>query len=353
MKSSLCLLGIIILSACLTGCEPEAPETKSTYLDLPAMSYSYGMGVDDAIPTLGRVLFYDKSLSINSSISCASCHKQILAFSDNVAFSRGFENRLTGRNSMPIQNLNNNFFNGTSLFWDGRERDLRQMVLKPIVNHVEMGINDLDKLASKLSEVPYYQELFTQAYGNSEITNEKLSNALSYFLMSISSTATKFDMVNAGAAKLSPLEAQGRSLFFEDYDCNSCHQVQNPSGYIQAGTFANIGLDVQYSDPGLEAVTKNAADAGRFKIPSLRNVGLTAPYMHDGRFESLDEVLDFYSEDIQENENLDFRLRSDQGTAMKFHIPENDRKALIAFLNTLTDTKMISDPKFSNPFKTR
>jgi cytochrome c peroxidase len=255
------------------------------------------------------------------------------------------------------------------LFWDGREGVLQTMVLKPIGNHVEMGISDMNVLNQKLSSIPYYTELFNNAFGSPEITTEKIGKALSAFLLSITSRNTKADHNILGidtfedhknsltlptvvdeSMKLTAIEDRGRNLFMTVYDCNACHQVQNPHGYIMAGTFANIGLDAQYADNGLQNVTKRSSDAGKFKIPSLRNVALSAPYMHDGRFATLNEVLGHYSEGIANHPNLDKRLKKD-GQPMRLQIPQHDKEAIIAFLHTLTDYEMINDPKFSNPFK--
>jgi cytochrome c peroxidase len=331
------------------SCQSDEKELKETKLELPETPYEYLTGSD--LPTLGRVLFYDKQLSLNNSVACSSCHIQSFAFADNKKLSVGFENKVTSRNSMPIQNISMNFF--TPLFWDGRENNLQSMVLKPIVNHVEMGIPDVDQLAEKLENIPYYHELFQKAFYSSEVTPDRIAIALSSFLQSINSGNTKFDRSQFGGESLSALEMVGAQLFNDTYDCNSCHQVQDPHGYLEVGTFANVGLDVAYADNGLETVTGNPADAGKFKIPSLRNVALTAPYMHDGRFETLEEVMEHYSEGIENNPNLDVRLRSSDGQPMAFHIPEQDKRAIIAFLNTLTDQSMITDPKFSNPFKSR
>lgn len=344
---------VLALALVFQSCQEETPLTKEAYLDLPAQPYQYTTG--RTLPTLGRVLFYDNQLSVNNSVSCSSCHKQAFAFADNVAFSRGFENRITSRNSMPIQNLANfaGGFNQVSLFWDGRERNLQNMVMKPIANHVEMGIGDFDALADKLGAIPYYQDLFDEAFGTSEVTSTRIAQGLSAFVLSINSNQTAFDKAMSGGAQLSALEKQGQKLFLETYDCNACHQVQSPQGYILAGTFANIGLDVVYNDPGVEAVTTVAADAGKFKIPSLRNVSFTAPYMHDGRFKTLEEVIEHYSTGIEDNENLDFRLRDGNGVPRQFNISASDKKALIAFLQTLNDLSVLADPKFSNPFKSK
>lgn len=371
MKLLKLTLAFSLFGICLQSCTPGDDQAlKDVHLELPATPYSYGSGSNDQIPTLGRVLFYDNQLSVNNTVSCSSCHKQAFAFSDNAQFSRGFENKITSRNSMPIQNLRTSFFstedvvffpgdssfNGSSttkLFWDGREHNLNTMVLRPIVNHVEMGITDVEQLAEKLRAVPYYKDLFTQAYGTDEITPDKISNALGLFLQSITSSNTKFDKANRMEDQLSALEAKGRQLFSDEYDCNSCHHVETPNGYaVAGGTFGNIGLDPIYSDSGLAAVTRRPTDVGKFKIPSLRNVVFTGPYMHDGRFESLDEVLEHYSSGIQDNSNLDPKLTNSDGGPKQMNIPDGDKQAIIAFLNTLTDVQVLADPKFSNPFKT-
>jgi cytochrome c peroxidase len=352
MKNVAFLL-LLFFIAILPSCQTDEKDLKSAHLELPEVPYSYGT-VNDNLPTLGRVLFYDRQLSLNNSVSCSSCHKQNLAFADNVALSRGFEDKLTSRNSMPIQNLNSfgDFFS-QSLFWDGREHMLPSMVLKPIVNHVEMGFSDLDGLATKLASIPYYRDLFENAYGTNEVTTQKIGEALSTFLTTINSFNTRFDRLNRGELMLSGLEMEGKELFTTKYDCNSCHQVQDPNGYIFAGTFANIGLDEDYADKGLQAVTEQPTDAGKFKIPSLRNVALTAPYMHDGRFETLGDVVDHYSDQIADHPNLDARLKSPTGSPVAFNISDHEKEALIAFLNTLTDYSVVTDPKFSNPFKSR
>jgi cytochrome c peroxidase len=178
-------------------------------------------------------------------------------------------------------------------------------------------------------------------------------------LVSIKANQSKFDQSMMGQTMLNGLEQQGKDLFFDKYDCNSCHQLQAPfngyqlAGEGQFGGFADIGLDEQPTDGGVFRVSGNTADFGKFKIPSLRNVALTAPYMHDGRLETLEDVLDHYSENIEDSENLDPRLRKADGSAKQFRIPILEKKAIIAFLNSMTDYQMISDPKFSNPFKAK
>jgi cytochrome c peroxidase len=345
---------IVVLNAVSCTKEDSAIDTpQKVYLDLPATPYNYQNG-DDNISTLGRVLFYDSHLSVNNSISCGTCHKQALAFSDNVALSRGFENRLTIRNTLPIQNVAvSSGFTSPSLFWDGREDFLQSMVLKPIVNHVEMGMSDVDAIANKVKALPYYKDLFEKAFNSTDVDIVKIASALSSFTGSILSNNTLFDKVNFGTGTLSGLESQGKQLFFTKYNCNSCHQTQEQNGYQLGGGggFVNIGLDANYADNGKGALNGNAADNGKFRIPNLRNVALTAPYMHDGRFATLEDVLDHYSHGIANHPNLDERLKGPDGFAAQMNISSQEKQALIAFLNTLTDYTMITDPKFSNPFK--
>ncbi len=356
------ILAFFLTAFVLFSCKKDETALKESYLDLPAVPANYLMGISDNVPELGRVLFYDRQLSLNNSVSCGSCHKQAYGFADNVALSRGFDNQLTTRNSMPIQNLNfqsgvviDGIASSSKLFWDGRETNLNNMVLRPIINHVEMGIPDTEALAAKLSTIPYYKPLFKNAFGSEEVTPQKISTALTFFVGSINSTHSKFDKSNGGnGTQLSALEATGKNLFVSTYNCNTCHQVQIPNGYeIFGGGFANIGLNDVYADDGLSKTTGRQTDAGKFKIPSLRNVAFTAPYMHDGRFSTLDGVMEHYSEGIADHPNLDFRLRNTDGQADQKNISEFDKKAIIAFLNTLNDVEVITDPKFASPFKVK
>lgn len=370
---------VVIFSVIFWSCQ-KTEETKSgeAILQLPAIPYVYdSVNGNNDIPTLGRVLFYDTRMSINNSVSCATCHQQARAFADNVSFSTGFEGKLTFRNSMPIQNLvltgsptfilfgpgsaqsdsaiasmPIQFSSDTlSLFWDGRVKLLKAMVLRPITNHVEMGITDLDALALKLSKIPDYQNLFSKAYGTAEVTELKIAGALSAFLQNIKSDNSPFDKIRLGGGTLPPAEEAGHQLFVQKYNCNSCHQVDAAlNGYQLGGSFVNIGLDEKYADIGFADVTGNPADVGKFKIPTLRNVALTAPYMHDGRYSTLDEVLEHYSTGIVNHPNLDFRLKVSGNRALQMNITDDDKKSLIVFLNTLTDYNMITDPRFSNPF---
>jgi len=358
-----------LISTILFSCSKfeDSITSEEVYLDLPETPYNYSttinsgfitnIFVDNDVATLGRVLFYDTKLSVNNSVSCASCHKQARGFADDTKFSMGFQNHSTLRNTLPIQNISrpDPFLSsfGSSLFWDGRANFLQTMVLLPMLNHVEMGMNDLDGIVEKVKEQPYYPMLFAKAFGNTSIDIALVSEALSGFVGAIFSVNSKFDRAESGMAQLNGLEQEGRNLFMSKYNCNSCHQAQQLNGYETGGGLVNIGLDRVYSDKGLGAITNNATDNGKFKIPSLRNIALTAPYMHDGRFATLDQVLDHYSHGIADHPSLDPRLRDEQGAPKILNITDHEKSAIIAFLNSMTDYSVITDPKFSNPFKTR
>ena len=359
----------VFISTILLSCSKfeDSITSQQVYLDLPETPYDYNtistggfdanIGINNDEASLGRVLFYDTKLSLNNSVSCASCHKQARGFADDKKFSTGFQNHNTLRNTLPIQNISRPTFFvgslGSSLFWDGRADFLQTMVLLPMLNHVEMGMPSLEGIVEKVRQQPYYPGLFEKAYGNSDINIELVSRALSGFVGSIFTSNSKFDRAENGMTQLSALEQEGRNLFMTKYNCNSCHQAQQFSGYETGGGLVNIGLDRVYTDKGLEAITNNPADNGKFKIPVLRNVALTAPYMHDGRFSTLDQVLDHYSHNIADNPALDPRLRDDHGVPKVLNISDHEKTAIIAFLNTMTDYSVITDPKFSNPFKTR
>jgi cytochrome c peroxidase len=402
MKYSLTIAAALMVV--VLACEPFENRNSEVVLDLPVQPFSYGVsGVSDDVPTLGRVLFYDTRLSLNNSVSCGSCHKQSLAFSDNAALSRGFENRVTERNSMAIQNIISDAFQElilpggdttnttdstivviddggvigympgvpvspdfvatpTSLFWDGRESNLKLMVTRPIMNHIEMGIHDMEALAQKLNQIPTYNTLFQKAFGESTVTSEGISKGLSAFLLSIRSNQSKFDRamqfrtdattfnirpsvpVAGPIVNLSAQEELGRQLFFNTFNCNTCHD---------ANGFADIGLEATPKDEGLMKTTGFSGHKGQFKIPSLRNVELTGPYMHDGRFKTLEEVIQHYSRGIKNSPNLDNRLKGLDGRPVQMNMTASEVKAIAAFLTTLTDYQMISDPRFSNPFKVK
>ena len=296
--------------------------------------------------TLGRVLFYDKNLSFNNTVSCATCHHQDKAFADGLAFSTGFNGGQTGRNSMAISNINYN----RRFFWDTRAPFIETQVLMPIQDHIEMGMT-LSDLESKLSNLDFYAELFIQAFGSSEITSERISLALGQFLKAMRSYRSKYDKaVENNFADYTAEEYMGYEMYFSgDFKCNNCHNSQNFGGVARQ----NNGLDAYFTDIGVANVTQNEDDIGKFKTVSLRNVELTAPYMHDSRFGTLEEVIDFYSTDVNAHPNLDERLTTTNqigGPPIQFNFTQEQKSALIAFLKTLTDIDFINDVRYSNPF---
>lgn len=297
--------------------------------------------------TLGRVLFYDGKLSKNNATACASCHHQEKAFADASDLSPGFGGKLTTRNSMGFSNLstNNNFF------WDSRQNLMTNLVKEPVTNHIEMGMEDMPSLIEKLKTIDYYPQLFEDAYGSSYIDEHRYANAISQFLASITSTQSSYDRaIEKDFEPFSELQKLGMAIFFSDKaKCSSCHSGVNFAAadgsageYAESAGTANIGLDLSYADQGKHD--------GQFKIPSLRNIALTAPYMHDGRFESLRDVLNHYNQNIQAHENLDEKLKSG-GKPIKLGLNSLELDALEAFLETLSDDNLVNNPMFSNPFQ--
>ncbi|GAB5553649.1 MAG: cytochrome c peroxidase [Saprospiraceae bacterium] len=311
--------------------------------------------ITNTTATLGRVLFYDKKLSANNTIACASCHLQDKGFSDPAQFSTGFEGGLTGRQSMGLANAR--YYANGRFFWDERATTLEDQTLMPIQDHIEMGMT-LEDLVPKLQAQEYYGILFEDAFGNEEVSSDRISLALAQFVRSMVSYQSKYDqglsMANGGNVNQLPnfstLENLGLQIFTNPQrgGCISCH-----TGPLQTGIGAqNNGLDLRTVDEGLGAVTGNAMDDGKFKSPSLRNIGVTAPYMHDGRFATLLEVVEHYNSGVQAHPNLDPRLRGGRGNPQprRLNLSDQEKQALVTFLNTLTDETFLTDEKFSDPF---
>lgn len=312
--------------------------------------------VTDWGATLGRVLFYDKSLSINNSIACASCHKQEFGFSDNTAFSSGFNGGQTTRNAMCLTNAR--YYPDGKFFWDERAATLEDQTLMPIQNSVEMGMT-LDTLINRLNKKSYYPILFKNAFGDATINSDRISKALSQFVRSIVSYQSKFDVGRGQVAEgadpiLTPYpnftaqENQGKQLFFgPQINCAHCHGTET----FTAAAPKNNGLENPSVDKGVGGITNNDQQVGQFKVSSLKNIELSAPYMHDGRFATLEEVVEHYSSGVQANPNLAPQLQNPDGTPRQLNLTADQKAALVAFLKTLTDLSITTDVKFSNPFK--
>lgn len=345
--------------------------TTATALKLPASPFNYASptlpasfsvnpiaqqdNMTGANPTtnagakLGRVLFYDKRLSINHTVSCASCHQPEHGYSDPRQFSVGFAGGLTGRNSMGLTNAR--WYQRARFFWDERAATLEEQVLLPIQNEVEMGMT-LPALVARLNAEPYYTDLFNQAFGTPVVTSALISRALAQFVRSIASAQSKYDVGVASTPQFSNFtaqELQGRQIFNGVGNCTACHGTDNfvPGG----GPPTNNGLENPYVDKGIGAVSGRAADEGLFKVGSLRNIELTAPYMHDGRFATLEAVVEFYNSGVVAHPNLAPQLRNPgNGTPRRLNLTTAEKAALVAFMKTLTDTVVTADAKFSDPF---
>jgi cytochrome c peroxidase len=347
----------------------RAPSDLRT-LTLPAVSYRYASiemlpvhfrqgdaqrfdntptdnPITDAGATLGRVLFYDTRLSANNTISCGSCHVQKAGFADPKPGSRGFAGGTTDRHAMNLVNLR--YHPRGRFFWDERGGNLESMVLMPVENHLEMG-QDLKQLSQVISRDERYLELFRSAFGDPVVTNERISRALAQFLRSLVSYQSKYDRGRAAVssskedfANFTPQENRGKALF--ERNCALCHLPDQDAHFVMKEA-VNTGLDddTRGTDGGVGDITLNPRDLGHFKSPSLRNVEVTGPYMHDGRFATLDAVLDHYSSGGKKHPNKDVRVQP-------LNLTNSEKAALIAFLKTLTDPRFLSDPRFSDPFQ--
>jgi cytochrome c peroxidase len=310
---------------------------------------------DDRVATLGRVLFYDLRLSTNDRASCASCHRQALGFTDSMRFSNGISGAATtDTHAMRLGNLR--YWQPGSTFWDRRMASVEAQASRPFHSLVELGwggaAGGFDALVRKMDATTYYPDLFAWAFGSSTITEARIQRALAQFVRSMISSSSRWDTgyaqvfsptapdraLNVDLPNFSAQENRGRQLFMTGVGqggagCSSCHL---PPTFALAADSRSNGLD--------------AGETRLFKAPSLRSVGLTGPYMHDGRFATLADVVDFYDRGIQEGPALDERLRRDR-TPQRLKLSSADRAALVAFLMTLTDHALTTDPRFSDPFR--
>lgn len=290
---------------------------------------------------LGRMLFYDPFLSGDGTQSCGSCHNPQFGFTDNdKQFSEGIRGELGVRNSMPLFNL----MWSSSLFWDSRAETLRKLALMPIENPVEMD-QDIGELIVKLNEHAEYKDLFKAVFEVDEIDSTHLAKALEQFLLTIISDNSKFDKFNRGLVELTAEEQRGFDKL-KVKGCFNCHSTT----LFHDNKSHNTGLDAQIKDKGLGGHTGQTSDMGKFRTPSLRNIMRTAPYMHDGRFETIDEVLDFYDADVQlDAPNVDGETEDFLRIGMRNRLTPIEVEEVKAFLRTLTDTDMMNDPRFQDP----
>jgi len=438
-RTSLFVALLILLAGCDNSLESDRFQTESedavaTQLNLSSEPANFAIAIEDAelliddnspllvpdlgprgnsLARLGRVLFYEKQLSQNGTISCASCHKQSDGFADSQRFSAGFDGGLTSRQAMSVANVR--FYRSGRMFWDERAESLEAQALAPIQNPVEMGLT-LEEAVQRVEDQPYYEALFVDAFGDAVVTSDRIAEAIATFERAIVSTNSRYDewlraggnnadvvagqgggnpgigggnrggrgrnggpggrvgpngaggpngpggprgQGGPGPAGINPprgpadgvqgaqpigiltvQEDLGRRLFFSRRTrCSTCH-----SGNAFVGDRPrNNGLD-------LDTSADEGAGNGRFKMASLRNIEMTAPYMHDGRFSTLDEVIEFYNNGIQAHPNLDNRLTNRQGNPVRMNLNQNERDALVAFLKALTDESLATEERFSDPF---
>ena len=297
---------------------------------------------------LGKKLFTDARLSKNNQQSCASCHDYARAYTDGRAHSVGVNNQEGRRNAMPLMNL---AWMG-EFFWDGRAKSLREQVLMPIQDAHEMN-ETLEAVVGKLRGDPKLTLSFKAAFGDTNITVGRIAMALEQFLLTLVSQESKFDRAARKLEKLTPQEQRGLQLFVTEHDparglrgadCFHCHGGNLFSNH----QFMNNGLAERAGDTGRMEVTSREMDRGKFKVPSLRNVALTAPYMHDGRFRTLEEVIEHYNGGLHRTRTLDPNLAKHPESGMG--LTAEDKAALVAFLKTLTDESFTSEPSASNQF---
>jgi cytochrome c peroxidase len=300
---------------------------------------------------LGRMLFYEKILSKDGSQSCADCHQQKDAFTDTRQFSIGVEGLPGNRHAMSVMNL---AWHRHRFFWDGRAATLREQALMPIQDPLEMN-ETLPNVVAKLSAEKRYADQFIRAFGDETVTPERVGLALEQFMLTVISNHSKYDQWELGHATLSESEERGRKLFFGQFDpdgiekgaqCFHCHVGHN----FTIDDYVNSGLDTDatMTDPGLQAVTFNPADRGKFKVPSLRNVALTAPYMHDGRFATLEEVIEHYNSGVKKSATVDVLMQVNLQSG-GLELTELDKADLVAFLKTLTDMDFVNNPAYRKP----
>ena len=352
---------IVVLGVCVAGLASWDYRTSTAETGPYTFVYPANFGNRINIPAnnpttkqgvfLGRMLFYEKRLSANNTISCGSCHQQSKAFTDGKPFSDGVDDVPTPRNAMSLANL----LWARKFFWDGRAVGLEAQALIPMTNPHEMG-QAIDLSVIKINDDKQYRELFKLTFGDSQITGDRIVKAIAQFERTLISCNSKYDQYLRKAYQPTPQELNGLALFnnapvpakgIRGANCAHCHG--GPKTYMEL--FHNNGLDSIPKDAGIEALTGLPSDRGRFKVPTLRNIALTAPYMHDGRFKTLTEVLDHYSEHILESASLSTFLRGESnepgGKTLKLTAAE--KQDIIAFLNMLTDADFISNPDFADP----
>ena len=355
MKHFFCFIFVL----CLFSCKKEAKVYESTPYSLNIPSHFPNMTIPQDNPMtvegvyLGRKLFYETRLSLDNSISCASCHSPSKGFSDDRKLSIGVNGAIGRRQSMALVNLGwQQFF-----FWDGRAKTLEEQILQPVPDPVEMHLQ-WKQAQYRLENDLEYKRLFLKAFGTQIIDSNYVSKALAQFLRTMISGNSKYDVMYKYINNMTLTTAENQiyqSITMEEWagydlfqsmngaDCFHCHN----GPLIQVHNFSNNGLDAVFSDLGRGEVTGKPSDFGTFKIPTLRNIEYTAPYMHDGRFNTLDEVINHYSHNVKVSSTIDPMMEfAFQGGVQ---LNGNEKALLKIFLLTMTDHSFFNNPNFSNP----
>lgn len=352
-------LSFFVFFAFLISCSKDKAVYKPTPYNLEIPSHFPAMNIPADNPMtvegveLGRYLFYEKRLSGDNTQSCASCHFPQHSFSDSSRYSVGILGQQGNRQSMAIINLGwEDFF-----FWDGRESSLEKQILQPVINPIEMH-EEWKNAVAKLQKDQQYRNRFFKAFGSEGIDSTRAAKAIAQFIRTMISSESKFDVMykfengiplTTAEMQLLPTvdseEWAGYDLFksLNGADCFHCHN----GPLMRVKKFSNNGLDAVFTDLGRGAISGNSNDNGKFKVPTLRNIALTAPYMHDGRFATLDEVIEHYSSGIHHSPTIDPLIEfASQGGVQ---LDAQEKYLLKKFLLTLTDLKFVNNPKFSDP----
>lgn len=359
-------IAALILAMATPGCDARRPEPAPlSGFSAPFVFGRFHVPADNPLTepsvALGRRLFYDRRLSGNDAVSCSTCHLQRLAFTDGRRTGVGVSGTPLAFNSMSLANL---MWGPPRFFWNGRAATLEEQALVPIQRPDEMA-QDLDRLVAELAADDTYRALFDTAYGG--ISASAIARALASFERTMISANSRYDQFLRGEVTLDTQEERGRKLFMAHPDakvslrggnCIDCHSQFLTSGFsTRLDGFSNNGLDDdEHLQPGLQAVTGNPAHRGMFKVPTLRNIALTAPYMHDGRLATLEEVLHHYNGGIHRSSTLSPLIAEadNQGAAsqegISLHLTEAEQAAIIAFLHTLTDHDFVTAERLSDPF---
>ncbi len=342
MKTNKKYIGVLAVAALLTACQPDpsfdvqAVQEENISFTIPegwpAPAYNFENNtLTNAGFYLGRKLFYDPRLSRDNSTSCGSCHQAFAAFAHaEHDLSHGVDGLLGNRNSPPIFNLNWH----TSFFWDGGVNHIESQPINPIQNPVEMD-ETLPNIIAKISTDEKYRQMFKEAWGDETINSQRIFKSIAQFMGAMVSANSKYDQYTRGNATLTQEEQNGLTVF--NNNCATCHKAPLFTDF----SYRNNGLKPStVNDSGRAHITREAQDMYKFKVPSLRNLKYTAPYMHDGRIKSLEHVLDYYATGIHQSATLDAQLQNG------IQLTTQQRSDLLAFLNTLNDESFVKDKRF-------